>query len=88
MIAFYTPEGENPYTVPGADIRSAQLDLVIATGEQTVAEAGVDAPEGADELFVIKSPVREGVAIVRAPLPGRAVRRAPKMRSRQQSAVR
>ena len=31
MIAFYTPEGENFYTVPGADIRSAQLDLVIAS---------------------------------------------------------
>jgi uncharacterized membrane protein len=76
MIAFYTPEGDNFYTVPGADMRSAQLDLVIATGEQTVAEAGVDAPEGADELFVIKSPVQEGIAIIRAPLsgPSRAAR--------------
>ena len=70
LIALYTPDGDNFYTVPGADIKSAQLDLVIATGEQTVAEAGVDAPEGADELFVIKSPVPEGVAIVRAPLSG------------------
>ena len=70
MIAFYTPEGDNFYTVPGADVKSAQLDLVIATGDQTVAEAGVDAPEDADELFVIKSPGPEGVAIIRAPLSG------------------
>ena len=70
MIAFYTPEGENFYTVPGADMKSAQLDLVIALADQTVAEAGVDAPEDADELFVVKSPAREGVAIIRAPLSG------------------
>ena len=83
MIAFYTPEGDNFYTVPGADMKSAQIDLVIATGDQTVAEAGVDAPEGADELFVIKSPVhrrcRHRSALHSR---GRAVRRAPKMRSR------
>lgn len=70
MIAFYTPQGENFYTVPGADMRSAQLDMVVATADQTVEEAGVDAPEGADELFVIKSPTEEGVAIIRAPLAG------------------
>jgi hypothetical protein len=35
-----------------------------------VAEAGVDAPEDADELFVIKSPSQQGVAIIRAPLSG------------------
>ena len=70
MIAFYTPEGDNFYTVPGADMKSAQLDLVIALADQTVAEAGVDAPEDADELFVIKSPSQQGVAIIRAPLSG------------------
>ena len=70
MIAFYTPEGDNFYTVPGADMKSAQLDLVIATADQKVAEAGVDAPEEADELFVIKSPVQEGLAVIRAPLSG------------------
>jgi uncharacterized membrane protein len=70
MIALYTPEGDNFYTVPGADMRSAQLDLVIALADQPVAEAGVDAPEDADELFVIKSPAREGIAMIRAPLAG------------------
>ncbi|MET0157215.1 MAG: DUF1254 domain-containing protein, partial [Methyloceanibacter sp.] len=70
MIAFYAPEGDNFYTVPGSDVRSAQLDLVIALADQPVAEAGVDAPEDADELFVVKSPAREGVAIIRAPLSG------------------
>ena len=70
IISLYTPEGDNFYTVPGVDMKSAQLDLVIALADQTVAEAGVDAPEDADELFVIKSPAREGVAIIRAPLAG------------------
>src|SRR5262245_34333629 len=70
MVAFYSPEGDNFYTVSGADMKSAQLDLVIALGDQPVAEAGVDAPEDADELFVIKSPSQQGVAIIRAPLSG------------------
>ena len=30
LIALYTPEGENFYTVAGADMKSAQLDLIIA----------------------------------------------------------
>ena len=57
LIAFYTPEGDNFYTVAGADMKRAQIDLIIATADQPVAEAGVDAPEEADEVVVIKSPV-------------------------------
>jgi len=68
MIAFYTPEGDNFYTVSGVDMKSAQLDLVIAKADQPVAEAGVDAPEESDEVFVVKSPVEQGIAMIRAPL--------------------
>jgi len=72
MVAFYTPEGENFYTVSGADMKSAQLDLVIAKADQPVAEAGVDAPEASDEVFVVKSPVEQGIAMIRAPLSGQS----------------
>ena len=76
MIAFYTSEGENFYTVSGGDMKSALLDLVIAKTDQPVAEAGVDAPEESDEVFVVKSPVGQGIAMIRAPLsgPSRAAR--------------
>src|SRR5262249_14112387 len=70
MIALYTPESDNFYTVQGADMRSGKIDLIIAKEDQDVAEAGVDAPEGADEVVVVKSPVEKGIAVIRAPLSG------------------
>jgi uncharacterized membrane protein len=53
-------------------MKSAQLDLVIAKADQPVAEAGVDAPEESDEVFVVKSPVEQGIAMIRAPLSGQS----------------
>jgi uncharacterized membrane protein len=70
LIAFYTPKGDNFYTVAGADMKRAQIDFIIAKADQPVAEAGVDAPEEADEVVVVKSPVAEGIAMIRAPLSG------------------
>jgi len=70
LIAFYTPKGDNFYTVSGADMRRGQLDLIIAKADQPVAEAGVDAPEEADQVVVVTSPVEEGIAVIRAPVPG------------------
>jgi len=70
LIALYSPEGDNFYTVAGADMKRGQIDLVIAKADQPVAEAGVDAPEESDEVVVVKSPVREGIAMIRAPLSG------------------
>jgi uncharacterized membrane protein len=70
LIAFYTPEGENFYTVVGADMKRTELNLVIASADQTVEEAGVDAPETSDEVVVVNSPVSEGIALIRAPLAG------------------
>ncbi len=76
LIALYTKEGDNFYTVAGADMKRAQIDLIIAKEDQPVAEAGVDAPEEADDVVVVKSPVDEGIAMIRAPLsgPSRATR--------------
>jgi uncharacterized membrane protein len=70
LIALYTREGDNFYTVAGADMKGSQIDLVIAEADQPVAEAGVDAPEESDEVVVVTSPVAEGIAMIRAPLAG------------------
>ena len=70
LIALYTPEGENFYSVVGADMKRSQLDLIISTAEQTVEEAGVDSPESSDNVVVISSPVSEGIALLRLPLAG------------------
>jgi uncharacterized membrane protein len=51
-------------------MKRAQIDFIIAKADQPVAEAGVDAPEEADEVVVVKSPVAEGIAMIRAPLSG------------------
>jgi len=76
LIAFYTREGDNFYTVAGTDMHRGQVDLIIAQADQPVAEAGVDAPEESDEVGVVKSPVLEGIAMIRAPLAGAS--RAPR----------
>jgi uncharacterized membrane protein len=70
LVAFYTPQGDNFYAVSGADMKRAQVDLIIATADQPVVEAGADAPEESDEVVVVKSPVTEGIAMIRAPLAG------------------
>jgi uncharacterized membrane protein len=70
LIALYTPEGENFYSVVGADMKRPEIDLVIAGADQTVEEAGVDAPETSDNVIVVNSPVTEGIALIRAPLAG------------------
>jgi uncharacterized membrane protein len=70
LIALYTPEGENFYSVAGADMKRAEIDLVISTTDQTVEEASVDAPESSDDVIVVTSPVTEGIALIRTPLAG------------------
>jgi uncharacterized membrane protein len=51
-------------------MKRPQLDLIIAATDQTVEEAGVDAPESSDEVLVVNAPVTEGIALIRAPLAG------------------
>jgi uncharacterized membrane protein len=70
LIAFYTPLGENFYAVSGADMKRSEVDLIIATTDQTVAEVGVDSTEAFDNVVVVSSPVVEGIALIRAPLAG------------------
>jgi uncharacterized membrane protein len=76
LIGLYSPEGDNFYAVTGADLKKANIELVIASADQTVEEAGVDSPESTDEVLVVSSPVNQGIALIRAPLkgPSRAAR--------------
>jgi uncharacterized membrane protein len=70
LIGFYTPLGENFYAIVGADLKKSDVDLIIATDDQPVAEVGVDSPEAFDNVVVVTSPVVEGIALIRAPLAG------------------
>ncbi len=70
VIALYTPEAENFYSVVGADMKRPEIDLIIAATDQTVEEAGVDSPESSDNVIVVNSPVKEGIALLRLPLAG------------------
>jgi uncharacterized membrane protein len=70
LIALYTPDGDNFYSVEGADMRRSRIDLIVAGADQTVEEAGADAPESSDDVIVVNSPSQEGVALIRAPLAG------------------
>jgi len=70
LIAFYTPIGENFYTVVGADMKRGDVDLIVTTKDQTVTDVAADATEGLENLVVVNSPVTKGIALIRAPLAG------------------
>ena len=70
LIAFYTPLGENFYTVIGADMNRADVDLIVTEKDQPVPDVGVDSTETFDNVVVVSSPVTKGVALIRAPLAG------------------
>jgi len=70
LIAFYTPIGENFYTVIGADMKRSNVDLVVTTEDQSVADATGNSAEALENLVVVNSPVSKGVALIRAPLAG------------------
>ena len=76
LIALYTPEGENFYTVAGADMKRAQLDLILAAADQTVEGGRRCSGIVSDEVLVVNAPVTEGIALIRAPLAGPS--RAPR----------
>ena len=51
-------------------MKRPEVELIIATTDQAVEEAGVDAPESSDNVIVVNSPVSEGIALLRLPLAG------------------
>ena len=69
LIAFYTPKGDNFYAVSGADMRRGRVDMIINETGQPVPEAEGDTPEE-EEVVVVELPLKEGIAMIRAPLSG------------------
>ena len=82
LIAFYTPKGDNFYAVSGADMRRGKVDMIINETGQPVPESDADAPEE-EEVVVVESPLKEGIAMIRAPLSGasRSARTAEALKS-------
>ena len=70
LIAFYTPIGENFYTVVGSDMKRNNVVLVVTTEDQSVADATSSSAEALENLVVVNSPVSKGIALIRAPLAG------------------
>ena len=71
LIAFYTPKGDNFYAVSGADMRRGRVDMLINETGQPVPDLEGDAPEE-EEVVVVESPLKEGIAMIRAPLSWRS----------------
>jgi len=76
LIAFYTTEGENFYTISGAELKRDKIEFVISTKKEALFEVGASILDDIDDLIVVASPERTGIVVVRAPVaaPGYASR--------------
>lgn len=70
-IALYSRYGENFYAISGADLRRVRIQMVLVDGERAT-EAEADIAEAVEELVIVKSPHRQGVLVIRAPLSGQS----------------
>ncbi len=69
-IAFYTPRGENFYAINGRELKRSQIEIIISTRNEVGVKAGASLLDEIEDLVVVDSPVREGIAVIRAPLLG------------------
>jgi uncharacterized membrane protein len=69
-IAFYTPSGENFYAITGRELKRSQIEIIISTQNEIGVKAGASLLDEIEDLVVVDSPVREGIAVIRAPLLG------------------
>ena len=69
-IAFYTPSGENFYAITGRELKRSQIEIIISTQNEVGVKAGASLLDEIEDLIVVDSPVREGIALIRAPLLG------------------
>lgn len=69
-IAFYTPRGENFYAINGRELKRNQIEIIISTKNEVGVKAGASLLDEIEDLVVVDSPVREGIAVIRAPLLG------------------
>ena len=69
-ITFYTPGGENFYAITGRELKRSQIEIIISTQNEVGVKAGASLLDEIEDLVVVDSPVREGIALIRAPLLG------------------
>ena len=69
-VAFYTPSGENFYAITGGELRRSKIEIIISTQNQVGVKAGTNLLDEIEDLIVVDSPVRKGIAVIRAPLLG------------------
>lgn len=70
LITFYTPSGENFYAITGRELKRNQIEIIISRENELGVKAGASLLDEIDDLVVVDSPVREGIAVIRAPLLG------------------
>lgn len=69
-ISFYTPRGENFYAITGRELKRNRIEIIISTQNEVGVKAGASLLDEIEDLVVVDSPVREGIAMIRAPLLG------------------
>lgn len=70
IIALYTPDGRNFYTISGGELKREEIEIVISTESEAVFEIGASILDNLDDLLVVAAPQTRGIAMIRAPLPG------------------
>lgn len=72
LITFYTPSGENFYAITGSELKRNQIEIIISRQDRLGFKAGASLLDEIEDLVLVDSPVKEGVAVIRAPLLGRS----------------
>jgi uncharacterized membrane protein len=70
IIAFYTTDGKNFYTISGGELKRDKIEFVISTQSEAIFEVGASILDDIDDLVVVAAPAHEGIVVIRAPLPG------------------
>ncbi|GAB4225360.1 MAG: hypothetical protein Kow0032_01040 [Methyloligellaceae bacterium] len=70
VIAFYTPDGQNFYTISGGELKRDKIEIIIATKREAIFEVGATILDDVDDVVVVATPERQGIAMIRAPLAG------------------
>lgn len=70
IVAFYTPDGQNFYTISGGELKRDKIEFVISTKKEAIFEVGASILDDIDDLIVVAAPQRQGIMVIRAPLSG------------------
>ena len=70
-IAFYTPLGDNFYTIRGSDIRRDQVQVVVYGQNQEIIEPPDDAQAIPENEIVVRAQEAKGLIVIHAPIRSR-----------------